>query len=67
MSHSRRDFMKGAAVAGAAATGAVGAVEESVADETVDADETAVRQCPYFDQPMYCLEMSDSGKPLCEE
>lgn len=66
MSPSRRDFMKDAAVVGAAAA-AGGSVAEAEASPQAEATAAEDARCPYFDQPMYCKGMSKTGRPLCEE
>jgi hypothetical protein len=66
MSHTRREFIKDVAVAGAvlSAGSAMGAVkgDTPISDST---ENTA--RCPYFDQPLYCKGLSEDGKPLCEK
>ena len=66
MSHTRREFIRDMAVAGAAITtvGAVtGASTESGAVETRESS----NRCPYFDQPMYCKGLTPDGRPMCEK
>ena len=66
MSTTRREFMKDAAVAGAvAATGSM-AAENAVADGAENEYNFGER-CPYFDQPLHCKGMTESGKCLCDE
>ncbi|MCD6309022.1 MAG: twin-arginine translocation signal domain-containing protein [Candidatus Latescibacteria bacterium] len=69
MSQSRRDFMKDMAVVGAAAAAGTAAVPDTARADAVcpDCSENGGARCPYFDQPMYCKGLSESGKPLCEE
>jgi len=66
MSRTRRDFMKEAAVMGAAAAAGGTAVPVTPAAEDRNGDCENDR-CPYFDQPMFCKGLTKSGKPLCEE
>ncbi len=63
MAHTRRAFMKEAAIAGAAVA-AVPAVtaKSSKADVTV-----SEQRCPFFDQPMLCDGPDRNGKYKCDE
>lgn len=66
MSRTRRTFIKELAVTGAAVTaGTAMSVENGEAASSVNAENND--RCPYFDQPMYCKELSKDGKPMCEE
>ncbi len=65
MSHTRREFMKDATVAGVALSAGTIAGAEAAGTETADAGDDA--RCPYFDQPMYCKGLSQDGKPLCDQ
>ena len=66
MSHTRREFMKDMASAGAVVT--VGSAVTRVAAETAtDHMPEDNDRCPYFDQPMYCKGQSKTDKPMCEE
>ncbi|MHB9030901.1 MAG: twin-arginine translocation signal domain-containing protein [Candidatus Latescibacterota bacterium] len=66
MNHTRREFMKDAAVAGVAlSAGAATGAEKAVSDEPKDSGD--VVRCPYFDQPMYCKGLTGDGKPLCDK
>jgi hypothetical protein len=66
MSHTRREFIKDIAVAGAAvSTGTLIGAEKIQAEETEPVQENA--RCPYFDQPMYCKGLTPDGKPMCDK
>jgi hypothetical protein len=65
MSQTRREFLKDIAVGGAAiTTGTVIVSGEGKAEETA-ANENS--RCPYFDQPMYCKDLTPDGKPMCDQ
>lgn len=63
---SRREFIQEAAVIGAV-TAAGGEAAEERPEMPEKTGTSGEEQCPYFDQPLYCKGMSDSGKRLCEE
>jgi hypothetical protein len=66
MSRTRRKFMKEIAVAGAAiTTGTVIVTGQAKAGEPVSGEGTS--RCPYFDQPMYCKDLTPNGKPMCDQ
>ena len=66
MSRTRREFMKDIAVAGAAiTTGTVIGTGQVKAGEPGPVEGTS--RCPYFDQPMYCKELTPDGKPMCDK
>jgi len=66
MSHTRREFMRDMAAAGAALTAGVAIGEEASADPGAAESPVTPERCPYFDQPMYCRGLSPEGKPMCE-
>ncbi|MCE5249296.1 twin-arginine translocation signal domain-containing protein [bacterium] len=67
MSPTRRDFIKDAAVIGAAAGTGLTArdtvAENGYGEGPVDEN----TRCPYFDQPLFCKGKNENGKYLCEE
>jgi hypothetical protein len=65
MSHTRREFIKDVAVAGAALTAGSAMGAENGETPSGAGDDSA--RCPYFDQPLYCKGLSENGKPLCEK
>jgi len=67
MSRTRREFMKDAAVAGAAVAIGSAAVDARGEDVCADGGGCGGDRCPYFDQPMYCKGLSRNGGPLCDE
>lgn len=64
MSHTRREFMKDAAVAGVVLSAGAAAGAEAAEEQAKPSGDDA--RCPYFDQPMYCKDLSKDGKPLCD-
>jgi hypothetical protein len=63
MAHTRRAFMKEAAIAGA-----VVAAAPTVTAKSAGADVTPVEErCPFFDQPMFCGGADENGKFKCDE
>lgn len=67
MSHTRREFIRDIAVAGAALTTGATITGKIAADAVVTESGTAPDRCPYFDQPMYCKDLSPNGRPMCEK
>jgi len=69
MSSTRRDFIKDAAITGVVVTTGTsmsnGTAQAAVVYEDGPVDET--KQCPYFDQPLFCNGKLHDGKLLCEE
>ncbi len=66
MRHSRREFIRDAAIAGVVISAGT-AVDsgDAVSTHTHSPDDSV--RCPYFDQPMYCNGLSKDGKPLCDQ
>ena len=66
MSSTRREFIKDITAVGAVATtcSILAGGKTAEGTENVCSEES---RCPYFDQPMYCKELSTSGLPLCDE
>ena len=64
MSHTRREFMRDMAAAGAAFT-AGGAIVEGAGEVSAVESPPSPERCPYFDQPMYCKGLSPDGRPMC--
>lgn len=66
MSQTRREFIKDIAVTGAAiTTGTVIVTGQTEAGES--GRNEADSRCPYFDQPMYCKDLTPDGKPMCDK
>ncbi len=63
MAHTRRAFMKEAAIAGAAVAAAPAVTPKSAKADTALAEE----RCPFFDQPMLCGGPDGNGKYKCDE
>jgi len=66
MNAARRRFVKNMAVAGAVvSTGHI--IYKDSAGECAVLLHVKSGRCPYFDQPMYCKGLSETGGPFCDE
>ena len=69
MSSNRREFIKDAAVIGAAVSSGAAQNLKDAAAETASGNnsESVTECCPYFDQPLLCKGKSEDGKFMCDE
>lgn len=64
MKRTRREFIKDAAVAGAAVAAVDSLILSAVSAEPVKTAEN--KKCPFFDQPLMCGGQGSDGKFKCE-